>query len=720
MMRTPLLALLIALLPLPALADEPDAPVRKTTELEAVRVEGHAAKSDAGAALAGFGSADPHAAPATIRTITREQLDDHHVRTLSELAHEDAALGDNYAPVGYYQNLSIRGYPLDLGTGYRLNNLIISGEQILALEDKQAVQVLKGLAGIDAGVIEPGGVVNFVSKRPAEVRAATIGVDSHGSRHVAIDAGTWLSESFGLRFNAASESLRSFVKDADGHRDFHALAADWQIAPGATLELDGNYQRSAQLSASGFQLLGGRVVPVEIDRSILLGHQAWQRPVGIHSANTSARLLIDLAQDWQLRLAAGRSRSVIDDNVAFAYGCYYTAACADGSHPGNYFSPDGDYDIYDYRSPDDTRSSDQIRATLAGSFRSGMIEHQIDVSLAAFHRSIERHRNVNEYVGSGNIFDAVVPQFPPSPEQPGVRVLRLDSWQRSLSLLDRMSLGEHWQLLIGAQHARIDERAWNKRAELERATRLTKTLPQAALLWQMQPSLTAYLSYGEGLSLGKQAPFWTSNDGDSLGPRHSRQLEGGIKWRTSDALDLNASLFRMRQPWQFAQPDASAAGFSFVERGEEVHSGIDVSADGHVTENLDVHASVAWIRARAQRSGTPSYEGHQLVNVPAWRSSVFLDYRFDALPQLTLFGGWRHAAANPATPDGRVRVDAYDVFDLGLRHTSQWREHDLTWRLGIDNLFNRFYWRDTGSSDGDSYLFPGAPRLVHASLSLEW
>lgn len=719
-MRTLMLALLVALLPSPARADEPDAPVRKTTELAAVRVEGHAAKTDEGAALAGFGSGDVHDAPATIRTITREQLDDHHIRTLSELAHEDAALGDNYAPVGYYQNLSIRGFPLDLGTGYRLNNLIISGEQILALEDKQAVQVLKGLAGIDAGVIEPGGVVNFVSKRPAEVRAATIGLDSHGARHVAIDVGSWLTPEFGLRFNAASESLRSFVKDADGHRNFYALAADWQIAPGAKLEIDGNYQRSAQLSVSGYQLLGGVAVPGEIDRSILLGHQGWQRPVGIHSANTSARLLIDLAQDWSLRLAAGRSRSVIDDNVAFAYGCYYTAACADGSHPGNYFSPDGDYDIYDYRSPDDTRISDQARATLAGSFRSGAVEHQLDVSVGAFHRSIERHRNVNEYVGSGNIFDVVVPQFPPSPEQPGVRVLRLDSWQRNLSLLDRMSLGAHWQLLIGAQHARIDERAWNKRAELERAARLTKTLPQAALLWQMQPSLTTYLSYSEGLSLGRQAPFWTSNDGDSLGPRHSRQLEAGAKWRASDALDLNASLFRIRQPWQFAQPDASAAGFTFVERGEEDRSGIDLSADGRVTENLDVHASVAWIRARARHSGAPAYEGHQVVNVPAWRSSVYLDWRLPLHDALAIYGGWRHAAANPATPDGHVRVDAYDVFDLGLRYRGQWRGHALTWRLGVDNLFDRFYWRDTGSSDGDSYLFPGAPRSAHLSLGIDW
>jgi len=36
----------------------------------------------------------------------------------------------------------------------------------------------------------------------------------------------------------------------------------------------------------------------------------------------------------------------------------------------------------------------------------------------------------------------------------------------------------------------------------------------------------------------------------------------------------------------------------------------------------------------------------------------------------------------------------------------------------MDNVFNRFYWRDTGSSGGDSYLFPGAPRLTRLSVTV--
>lgn len=711
--------LLLALLPLLATAapatDDTDAQAQKITRLAPVQATaGDVTPRDAG--VNAWGNAPLQDTPATISTVGRQQIDDRQIRTLSELAREDAALGDNYAPVGYYQNIAIRGYPLDLATGYRINGLAATGEQLAALEDKQQVQVLKGLAGLAAGVMEPGGVVNFISKRPADVRTLTLGTDAQGSRYAALDIGRWLTPTFGVRANLAWDDAHSYVQHADGRRNFYALAADWRIAPQTTLELDANSQASAQRSVSGYMLLGGTQLPANPDPETMLGYQPWQQPVAIHSTNSSARLQHAFNDDWQLHLAIGRSRSVIDDNVAFAYGCFYAPQCASAA-PGNFFAPNGDYDIYDYRSPDDTRVGDQARASLDGRIGDGWLRHELSAGMSVFHRTITRRPYVYDYVGTANIGSAP-PVFAPSPNQPGSPVLRFDSWQRSLFAQDRMHLGEQWQLLIGANVVHMDERAWKSSGTLARNTRLNQLLPQAAVLWQPAAALTAYASYSEGLSLGKEAPFWTSNDGEFLAPRHSRQVEAGLHYRWQDALDLNASLFRIRQPWQFAQPDTSSAGFTFVQHGEEVHSGLELSANGRLTDNLGATASVALIRARAQGTGTPAYEGHQLANVPQLRSSLHLDYRLPMLPQLSLLGGWRHASSNPATASGQVRADAYHVFDAGLRYSGQWNQRDVVLQLGVDNLFNHAYWRDTGSSDGDSYLFPGAPRQVRMSLSV--
>ncbi|HAU80318.1 MAG TPA: TonB-dependent siderophore receptor, partial [Stenotrophomonas sp.] len=121
-----------------------------------------------------FGAGDWKSTPASVNVLDRDLLDSRQVRTLSELASNDASLGDSYAPVGYYQNIAIRGFPLDTGTGYRFNGLAITGEQRLALENIQSVEILKGEAGLAAGVMAPGGIINYVGKRPAEVRNVTL------------------------------------------------------------------------------------------------------------------------------------------------------------------------------------------------------------------------------------------------------------------------------------------------------------------------------------------------------------------------------------------------------------------------------------------------------------------------------------------------------------------------------------------------------------------
>ena len=716
-LRPTLLTLaLCAALPLHAVADTVH-DAQSPTDLAEVRVQ--ARKAEASPSPSGaFGAASWKDAPASINVVSRATLDDRHVRTLSEVARQDASLGDSYAPLGYYQNVAIRGFALDTGTGYQFNGLSTTGEQRIALEHIAQVEVLKGEAGLAAGVMAPGGIINYVAKRPDEVRALTLGTDSEGSRYVAADIGHWLTPRFGVRLNAAWEQPHTYIDHTDGRRNFYALATDWLISDRSRLQVDANYHTSAQRSASGYQLLGGSALPGRVDRSQLLGYQAWQKPVAIASTNITALHTYQFNDAWQSRLSAGHSRSVIDDNVAFAYGCFYAAACADGSVPGQFFAPDGDYDIYDYRSPDDTRINQQARAELRGRFTTGSVGHELSVGADVLRRTVDKRRNVNEYVGTANIGDRQVPQFEPSPLQPGPSVRRLYSRQDALFVLDRISLGEQWQLLAGGRHVRLDERAHDKRGNLERHTRLSRFLPQAAVIWKLDADTNLYTSYVRGIALGQEAPFWTTNEGTFLAPVLSRQLEVGLKHSPVADLQLGAALFRTSQPFQYAMPDDSSAGFSFIQRGQQTHTGLELTANGQLTERLQLTASASFLQARARDAGTPAYEGHQLVNVPKLRANVHLDYRLPQVEGLAVSGGWRYAAANPATADGAARAPGYSVFDAGLRLQHEAGGRPLTWRLSVDNVFNTFYWRDTGSSAGDYYLFPGAPRQARLTVTV--
>ena len=108
-------------------------------------------------------------APLSASVITRDLLSDQVSRLLSDVIQNDASVGDDYVPVGYYGDYQIRGFPLDLATGLEINGMTIAGEQDVPLENKQSVEFLKGIASVESGVASAGGLIDYVTKRPANI-----------------------------------------------------------------------------------------------------------------------------------------------------------------------------------------------------------------------------------------------------------------------------------------------------------------------------------------------------------------------------------------------------------------------------------------------------------------------------------------------------------------------------------------------------------------------
>lgn len=93
--------------------------------------------------LPGFGQQNLAAIPASIHTVTAELIADQHAKTLSDVVKNDASVGDGYAPIGYYANFVMRGFSLNAGSSYLLNGNLLRGEQNVALENKEQVEIQK-------------------------------------------------------------------------------------------------------------------------------------------------------------------------------------------------------------------------------------------------------------------------------------------------------------------------------------------------------------------------------------------------------------------------------------------------------------------------------------------------------------------------------------------------------------------------------------------------
>ncbi|MGE8392645.1 MAG: TonB-dependent siderophore receptor [Pseudomonas sp.] len=674
-------------------------------QVSQVYSEGYQARE---AAVGGFQPAPLLDTPASIAVFNEQLLADRQVRKLSEVLQSDASVGESYAPIGYYENFNVRGFELNAASSYKINGQTIAGEQNVALENKQQVELLKGLSGLQSGVSEPGGLINYVTKRPEDVRSVTVSSNEQGERYLATDLGGWFGSErqFGLRANLAHEDIRSYVDHADGKRDFASLAFDWQINPDAVLQLDAEYQQREQRSVPGYQLLGGNSLPHGIDPHDRLAYQHWANPVSIDSLNLGGRFEYRFSDNWTGSVSASRSKVVIDDYSSFAWG----------SSEGAYFSEAGDYDIYDYRSPDDTRRTDEAQVALNGRFDSLGVGHELTIGSSAQRRTLDQRPYFNEWIGSGNIYQQT-PALEPSEKNPGHSTRRLDSRQYGIFASDRISFNEHWQTVLGARLVRLDEKTFGEDGNSGRHTRDYQLLPNAALIYKPRPDIALYTSYSKGLSSGGTAPWFASNGAEILAPTLSHQLEVGTK-RDWQRLSLSAALFQLRQAYQYSQPDG-AGGFTYVQQGQQKNIGLELGASGWLTSNLQINASAAAIRARVKNSGTADYEDHQALNVPNLRAAVQADYSLP-IPGLALLGGARYSASKYANQAGTVEVGSYAVFDLGSRYSTRIGGYDTVLRLMVDNVFDKRYWRDAGEYLGDGYLFQGAPRTARVSASVSF
>ncbi|MDQ0654719.1 TonB-dependent siderophore receptor [Pseudomonas cedrina] len=683
-------------------------------ELPAVTVQG---QDESGyrsetASVGGFDNAPLLDTPASISVINAALIKDQQARLLSEVLRNDASVGDSYAPIGYYENFVVRGFSLNAASSYKINGRTITGEQNVALENKQQVEVLKGLAGLQSGISEPSGVINYVTKRPEDVRSVTVSSDDRGSGYIATDVGGWFGgeQQFGLRANVAHEDLNAYVEHANGQRDFVSLAFDWNISPDAVLQLDAEYQSKQQRSVPGYQLLGGTTVPQDASPKKLLGHQSGSRQVGIDALNLNGKFEYRFSDQWKGSVSAARSKVVIDDYSSFAWG-------GATSGVGNTFTPEGNYDIYDYRSPDDTRRDDEVQAAMTGLFDTGGLGHELTFGTSAFRRLIDKRKPVNEWIGSGNIY-ADAPTFTPTDVPLNDSHRTLDSRQYGLFVSDRIRLNEHWQTILGGREVRLDEQAFDSNGTLARHTRQYVFLPQASLIYKPIENVSLYTSYSKGLSLGGTAPWFAGNADETLAPTTSRQIEAGVKydWRR---ISFAAAVFQTRQAYQYARPDGAGA-FTYVQQGEQKNTGLELSANGWATQRLQIATSVAAIRARVSGSGTPEYEGHQAINVPTLRASAYADYALPWVNGLAVLGGVQYSAKKYANRTGNVEVGDYAVVNVGSRYTTKVDGYETVFRLGVDNLFDKRYWRDAGEYMGDDYLFQGAPLTARLSASVNF
>jgi iron complex outermembrane recepter protein len=664
--------------------------------------------------ISGLGDTPAWQTPVQAVSFNREALQNAQVSRIADVTKLDASTTDAYNAVGYWDSLSVRGFTLSNAYNWRREGLPISAETRIALDNKSAIELFKGTSGLQSGVSSPGGLVNLLVKRPdGRVRSALFSVQDSGAILGAIDLSDRFGpaqapQSFGLRINAAAERLATHIDQTRGRRQLLAVAGDWVVSPDTKLEAEFEQSTHSQPSAPGFSLLGDRLPSAkDIDPGINLNRQPWTQPVVLKGTTATLRWTQALNAGWRSTVTYGEQRLRSDDRAAFPYGC--------GATTDRYCS-DGTFDLYDYRSNNERRTTRSLLAKLDGQAITAGVRHDLSFSvLRNLHATRLGNYAFNITPTGGDISGNFSADPAPDLTIPG---LTRREQTTEFSARDSLTFSESTRAWVGVRHTRLNRSL--QPSDGSEGSRFSDSLttPWIGLGHTIAPQTQAYISWGEGVELAS-VPFFFgyANQGAPLPALKSRQTEIGVKgqgvWANWN-VQWGVNAFRTTRP-----QEADVNGNYRVD-GSSRHQGLEASWQGRQGP-WGLFGSAMVLDAQRRGSGQAGVNGQTPINVPDSVLKASGSYAFSAPAPVVLQLDLIHEGKRWVDATNTVRLPSWTRTDLSVRHTQQVvAGQAVTWRLGVRNLFDVQAWRESSTSGGHIYLFPLMARTVTLSAQLDF
>ncbi|MCR5876237.1 TonB-dependent receptor plug domain-containing protein [Phenylobacterium sp. J426] len=296
--------------------------------------------------------------PATVNVVPRELLDLRGVSNIGEAAETVSGVTRTIGFAGN-QRFRIRGFSVvsTLRDGFRQS----TSQPDIDLQGIDSIEVLKGPASALYGRFEPGGVINFVSKRPTPGFQAEVSVTggSYDYLRAGVDVGGPLSGSGTVlgRLNIGYENANSFRELIDNEQLFVSPVLEFRPDDRTSVLVRAEYlERDAAFDRG----LGNHPIFLTVPMSRNYG-EAFMR---IRKEQWSGAVEVnrELNDAWRLRLGAYASDVKVPEEEFFNYGF----PALSGTTVNRSFSS------YRERQEDST-----VQAELYGRFDTGPLRHRV-------------------------------------------------------------------------------------------------------------------------------------------------------------------------------------------------------------------------------------------------------------------------------------------------------------------------------------------------------
>lgn len=626
--------------------------------------------------------------PFSLKSVGLDELQARQAGILSEAVKYDASVTSISSSYGTHPaTLAVRGLPLDDLNGYKVDGMANINRGVeMPLEMFDRIDVLKGLSGFMYGFGSPGGIVNYVTKRPTDKTLFSVdaGYQSNNVYKEHLDVGGRTDDPrFGYRANVVHEEGNAASGDAKVNRTAVGVALNARLSDDLSLDFDTLYQKRDTSGGTDIIVNTRNALPRPIDGSERLYSHGSYTDVDYSLSTLSATYRF--SPDWTGKLAYRYS----DSTRRYVKDRYQISSDA-GAYSDKVTS---EYHAYDYT---------DTMGTLEGKFATGWLTH--DVVLGANYSRLNSDKSVvtpKTTVGKGNLYNPTIFSVYDI-DYSGGTYGDDDVEEGAVFASDTLGLGEHWSLLVGLRNENYREQTRSTATSAAINYRARPATPTVALMYKPTRDMTLYASYVESLESGGTAPTTAVNANQTLSPLLSKQYEVGVKAQ-QHSWSATAAAFRIDRGAEYTN-DANV----YVQSGTIRYQGLELNASVDATADLTVEGSVMALDS-AYRDAGDGVDGNHAAGAARYQAAAQVTYRVPRVQGMFLHTGIQRIG-EMAVDSGNVHtLPAYSLFDAGGGYRLRLGDgHALTFAANITNLANRKYW----TYYQENYLQPGSPRTL--------
>lgn len=629
--------------------------------------------------------------PQTIAVVGQKVLEEQHADTvakaLSNVAGVNTGTGTWNPAANLNPSFYVRGFPANY---FYFDGLYdASGGLAGWTGNLDRIEVLKGPNSTLYGNSQPGGLIDYITKKPLTEESITIGQEfgSWGSRSTDLDVSLpltkdkkWLSRTI-----IEGDNLAQFQKNVNNHHFNGSFIVQGQPHKDTTYTFTATY--------NNYNLAGGYIGSLPVIGTI-------QAPFGLvpYDANYYNP---NLRYYFIGRSISGRVDHKINDTWSVTSALRYSNAHNDRSYMGDESWTDApnytkiasyyNWDIFNT----DTYSWD---TTGNAKFKAWGVDHNLVLGY-------EWSRQARLWPVSGSAtmtpVDAYNPVWDTVPTVTTAPWKPFTLYRYGSYLSDIVTVSPKLKVTAGISHATYAEGYGGS------GIKASGTTWRLGTTYEARSGVTWFAGYST--SFDYNSPQTAKVNGVSTGtqyfkPKTGYQLEGGIKYTLSDKANVTFSVYNIHLK-NIVANNGTSANTDYQMIGEQASKGFELDANYVIKPGWNLLVAYAHTDSRTVADPYhPTWVGKQTTTVPLQTFKLWSTYEIQDGPQkgLGFGGGITYVGNRPFNVTNTLWLGSYHTIDAIVYYkTKNWK-----YSLNLYNLTNEKYWAaQTGVS-----VYAGTPR----------